>query len=158
MLWGENRERWKGRELPGVEPRTSTAWATSVLPLSYDNRTTMHQPSQSSIWMLWAWEHLLTYVHTSAFWVLPWPMSIGLTYSCLAPHKQVATVAPVASPRTKVIARCGDHTVGWALQVDTVNIWKKNTITLWPKYYVLKFETHLIIFFAIQCLYRVVIF
>ena len=46
MLWGENRGKWKSQQLPGVEPRTPLAWATSALPLSYDNLTTTcpHNP------------------------------------------------------------------------------------------------------------------
>ena len=33
-----NRGKWKGRQLPRVESRTP--WATSVLPLTHDSRTT----------------------------------------------------------------------------------------------------------------------
>ena len=46
MLWGENRGKWKGRQLPGVEPRTPLTWAPSALPLSLDSRMTTnpHNP------------------------------------------------------------------------------------------------------------------
>ena len=46
MLWGENRGKWKGRQLPGVEPMTPLAWAISALPLSHDSgmTTNSHNP------------------------------------------------------------------------------------------------------------------
>ena len=37
----KSRGKWKGRQSLGVEPRTPLAWAASVLPLSYDSRTTL---------------------------------------------------------------------------------------------------------------------
>ena len=45
-LWDKNRGKYKGRQPPGVEPRTPLAWATSTLPLSHDSRTTTnpHNP------------------------------------------------------------------------------------------------------------------
>ena len=43
MLWGENRGKWKSREL---NPGHLLAWAASALPLSHDSRTTTnpHNP------------------------------------------------------------------------------------------------------------------
>ena len=38
MLWGKNREKWKGRQLLGVKPRTPLAWATSALPLTHNSQ------------------------------------------------------------------------------------------------------------------------
>ena len=46
MLWGVNRGKWKGRQLPGVGPRTPLAWAASALPLSHNSwiTTNPHNP------------------------------------------------------------------------------------------------------------------
>ena len=35
LLWGKNRGKWKGWQLPEVESRTPQAWAASALPLSH---------------------------------------------------------------------------------------------------------------------------
>ena len=46
MFWGENIEKWKGRQPPGAKHRTPLAWVASALPLSHDSRTTTnpHNP------------------------------------------------------------------------------------------------------------------
>ena len=47
MIWGENRGKWKGRQSPGIEPKTpglcSQCSATEL------RQSDNHQPSQSSI-------------------------------------------------------------------------------------------------------------
>ena len=45
MIGVKIEESEKGRQPPGVEPRTPLAQATSALPLSYDNRTTGQPPT-----------------------------------------------------------------------------------------------------------------
>ena len=55
MLWGENRGKWKGRQLPGVEPRTPLAWAASALPLSHDSRTTTNPHNPLCVLHRWYW-------------------------------------------------------------------------------------------------------
>ena len=45
----KNRGKWKGRQLPGVKPRTPLAWAASFLPLSHNSWTTTSQSSIYSI-------------------------------------------------------------------------------------------------------------
>ena len=35
----ENGGKWKGRQLPGIEPRTPLVWATCALPLSHNSQT-----------------------------------------------------------------------------------------------------------------------
>ena len=47
----QNVMRRKGRQPPGVEPRTHLAWAASALPLSYDSRTTTN-PIYRGLWGL----------------------------------------------------------------------------------------------------------
>ena len=42
MLCGENRGKWKGRQPPGVKPRTPLAWAGSALPLSHNSQATIN--------------------------------------------------------------------------------------------------------------------
>ena len=55
MLWGENRGKWKGQQLPGVEPRTPLAWAASALPLSHDSWTTTNPHNPLYILHGWYW-------------------------------------------------------------------------------------------------------
>ena len=55
MLWGKNRGKWKGRQLPGVESRTPLGWAPSVLPLSHNSRTTTSPHNPLYVLHRWYW-------------------------------------------------------------------------------------------------------
>ena len=48
-------ESEKGRQPPGVEPRTPLAWAASALPLSYDSWTTTNTHNPLYILHRWYW-------------------------------------------------------------------------------------------------------
>ena len=71
MLWGENRGKWKGRQLPGVEPRTTlAAWAASALPLSHFPLFSSHN-IQTHLFPAWGKMERLEWENYSA-WVLSW--------------------------------------------------------------------------------------
>ena len=48
-------ESEKGRQPPGVEPRTPLAWAASALPLSHNSRTTTNPHNPLCILHRWYW-------------------------------------------------------------------------------------------------------
>ena len=58
-------ESVKGRQPPGIEPRTPLAWAASALPLTHDSRTTTnpHNP----LYVLHKWSSLVNIVRWSAW-------------------------------------------------------------------------------------------
>ena len=75
----EKKKKKKGRQLPGVEPRTPLAWAASALPLSHDSRTLsfhfpIFSPHNIQIHLFPAWgKMLLAYKHNQlhyCFWYI----------------------------------------------------------------------------------------
>ena len=114
MLWGENRGKWKGRQLPGVEPRTTlAAWAASALPLSHFPLFSPHniqthlfpafrvrKPLSTGSFLMEKivfgnrfFKYLAHYDHQSWGWILP---------SALSQHKLQRFVRPQTTQRIRL--------------------------------------------------------
>ena len=86
LLWGKNRGKWKGWQLPEVESRTPQAWAASALPLSHSAHIKLaHDPDNDREqrwvqntppplkWFLHAWFWILCLYLTGKAVTLVWP-------------------------------------------------------------------------------------
>ena len=112
MLWGENRGKWKGRQPPGIEPRTPGLYSQcSATELRQPDN---HRPSQSSIrtaqgiqgtgqgtLFTFLYFHLITSLYSNVrqefFLSIPWWVELspaGFSQVSLSPWWRSSRVSP----------------------------------------------------------------